>query len=224
MSIARTAIATSYAAADLPSPDTPWRNGRYCVVDLETTGLSPRRHEIVSFAAVPIDDGRIRPGAMCESIVKPMRPLRVESIRIHGIRPADVAGAPPLSRVMDDLLEALTGRILVVHVDWVERGFLSTALRDRGMRLREPILDTALLARRVFRQLPGTTPLPALARRLRLPIYTQHEARGDALTTAQVFLALASRLERLGAHTVGDLCEAGASSRPRSALRALLGR
>ena len=35
-----------------------------------------------------------------------------------------------------------------------------------------------------------------LSRRDYLPVYTPHHARGDAFTTAQLFLALATRLER----------------------------
>ena len=47
--------------------------------------------------------------------------------------------------------------------------------------------------------------LEAAARALDLPAHRPHRADGDALTTAQVFLALASRLDRVEAQTVESL-------------------
>ena len=47
----------------------PWRDARYCVVDLELTGLDPRADEIISFGAVPIDDGRVIAGRAAHSPV-----------------------------------------------------------------------------------------------------------------------------------------------------------
>jgi DNA polymerase III subunit epsilon len=46
-------------------------------------------------------------------------------------------------------------------------------------------------------------------RRMGLPVHTPHHALGDAFTTAQLFLALATRLERGQAGrplTVRELC------------------
>ena len=41
---------------------TPWRLAHFCVVDLELSGLDPKHDEIISFAAVPIDAGRVVAG------------------------------------------------------------------------------------------------------------------------------------------------------------------
>jgi DNA polymerase-3 subunit epsilon len=212
-----------YASATLPGDATHWRDAAYCVLDLETTGLNPRRDEIVSYGAVPVDDGCIVMRGACHALVRPRRPVSPSSVRIHGIRPEDVAGAPALDAVLDDLLTAMAGRVVVVHVDWVERGFLGRALQSRGVRLREPVLDTAQLAHAQIPGLPATVALPSLAARLGLPVYSRHEALGDALTTAQVFLALATLMDRRGELTVGDLCRNGACSGRRSALRRITG-
>ena len=121
---ARTAAAEAYRQTRAPALGQAWRAAPYCVVDLETTGLDPRRHEIISFAAVPIDEGRIRAGAALYGLARPVSPLGAESIRIHGILPTDLAGAPPLEEALDPLLAAIAGRVLVAHAAWVERGFL----------------------------------------------------------------------------------------------------
>ena len=215
----------TYAAAALPHPDAQWRAGRFCVLDLETTGLDPHQDEIVSFAAVPIDEGRIRVAGLTQSLVRPARPISASAIRIHGIRPADVESAPTLHEALPGLVAAMTGRILVVHVDWVERGFLRGPLRTLGLKLREPVLDTARIARALFPDLQtDAVSLTLLARRLSLPVYRQHEARGDALTTAQVFLALASKLDLRSPQTIRSLAEVGGAPARSGRLRGLLRR
>ncbi len=119
--------------------------------------------------------------------------------------------------MLDELLEALTGRLLVAHAAFVERGFLGPVLRTRGVSLRGDVADTQLLARVWLEERTGTRPprlaLEDLARSLRLPIHRSHHALGDALTTAQVFLALATHLERDGRLDVRTLMAEQARAR-----------
>jgi DNA polymerase III subunit epsilon len=205
----RSAAASAYQAAKPPSLTTPWREARYAVVDLETTGLDPRRDEIISFASIPISDARVIVGGARAMIVRPARMPEAETIRIHGLRPADLGDAPALPEVLDLILESLTGRVLVAHAAWVERGFLAAALKRAGLRLAEPVLDTSVLARQVLApEDPGDTRAPLLgdlARTFGLPVHSPHIAEGDALTTAQLFLAVATHLDRVEPQTLGSL-------------------
>jgi DNA polymerase III subunit epsilon len=192
-----------------PSPrSTSWRNARFAVVDLETTGLDPRHDEIVSFASVPIDAGRIGIGGVVTATIRPSEMPSAETIRIHGLRPADLAQAPALPEVLDQILEALTERYLVAHAAWIERGFLGAALRPMGLRVARPVLDTAGIARHVLDLEPGRDRPVALAdaaRRCGLPVHRPHIAEGDALTTAQLFIALAAHLDLERRQTVASL-------------------
>ena len=56
---------------------------------------------------------------------------------------------------------------------------------------------------------PLASSLTALARSLGLPVHRPHHALGDALTTAQVFIALATLLDGYGPQTVRTLSLAG---------------
>jgi DNA polymerase-3 subunit epsilon len=203
------AAARAYRAARPPPPEAPWRQARFVVVDLETTGLDARHDEIVSFAAVPIDEGRVAVGGIRSALVRPARMPAAETIRIHGLRPADLVTAPPLEEVLDLILESLRGRTLVAHAAWVERGFLTAALKPVGIRLAGSAIDTAGLARHgLGRDRLGEDEalrLGDVARRLGLPVHRPHLAEGDALTTAQVFLALATHLDRIEPQTVASL-------------------
>ena len=204
--------ARAYAHARAPSLRTPWREVSYCVVDLELSGLDPRRHEIISFGALPIDDGRVRLDGAVSGLVRPTRPLAEAAIRVHGLRAADLAGAPELAEALDPLLHAMAGRVLVAHHAAVERAFLGAALRSLGVRLRRPVLDTAVLARVWLAErdgaLPGRMTLESLARACGLPVHSPHTAIGDALTTAQLFLVAASQLDARRPETLRRLARA----------------
>lgn len=207
--------ADAYARARPVSRRTRWREAPLCALDFETTGLDPARDEIISFGAVPIDGGRIRVAGAVEGLVRPRRMPGGATIRVHGILPADLAAAPDPGQALDPLLGALAGRVLVAHAAWVERGFLEPVLESGGLTLRGPVLDTAELGRewrrRTGRRDTGTPDLAALAAELGLPAERRHTAPGDALTTAQAFLALATHLDAGRRHprTVGSLARTG---------------
>jgi DNA polymerase-3 subunit epsilon len=191
---------------------TPWRLARFVAVDLETTGLDPRSDEVLSFAAVPVEGGRILAGATVTGLVRPRSAPPASSIEIHGLRAADLAAAPRGREAFAPLAAALEGRILVAHAAWVERDFLRPRLRSLGFTLTRRIIDTAVLWRalRIARGDgdPGWCSLSAVAAGLQLPSHRPHVAEGDALTTAQAFLALATHLESGGRGTVRALTRA----------------
>ena len=204
----------AYRWARCPAGSTPWREATYSVIDFETTGLDPKGDEIVSFASVTVTEGRVRLADALHQVVRPRHMPGPESIRIHGLRESDLAKAPPLSEAIDGLLGAITGRALVAHVAAVERTFLRAALAARGIRLLNPLLDTAGLAAelrherqrlRWRRKRGNPVGLSDLARSLGLPVHRPHHADGDALTTAQVFIALATQLDARKPQTVGSL-------------------
>lgn len=187
-----------------PSPWTSWRDAEFCVVDLETTGLDLRRDDVISFGAAIVRHARIPCGQVVYRQVRPTRPSSTAAMTVHGLRGVDLAEAPPIDDVVDEIVQLLSGRVLVAHAAWVERAFLDRALRPRGRRLGRMVVDTAALLRACRLAGTGREPnLEAAAIQLGLPVHTPHHALGDAFTTAQLLLALATRLER------------GASGRPR---------
>lgn len=183
-------------AADTPLAKTP-----LIALDLETTGLDPGRHGIVSIGAVPFTLDRIRPAAGWYRVVRPRRKIDERSITIHRITHAEVENAPDLAEIAEEFLDTLAGRVAVVHFHAIERRFLYQAfLRRFGEGLLFPLIDTLDIEKRVRRR-RGINPLAWFGRRrvsLRLadarrryglPEYSPHHAWTDALATAELFQA-----------------------------------
>lgn len=214
----RGAAAAKYAAAGRPSARTPWRDANWCAIDLELTGLDPRSDHIIAVGAVPIESGRIILGGARYSLVATNRRSHPDAVVTHKLRAKDLEDAAHVDEAVDLVLDALTGRIPVFHSAWVERAFLSPLLRRR--RLRMPAAaDTEALGRLWLRQRDGVAPkgisLGRLAGILHQSAEPPHHALGDALTTAQTFIALADHLDTGEHQTVGSLLAAADLLAPR---------
>lgn len=199
----------------------PWREVDYAVLDLETTGLNARRDAILSIGLVEVRQGRVQLDSSWYALVQPPAGVQVPaaSIRIHGLLRGDVAHAPHLTDVLPELLERLAGRVLVVHFARMDVDFLARALQQTWrVQLRGPALDTMQIAQGLYHQerwLTGhdgmrpVTSLRELAEQVHLPIANEHNALSDAITTAQLFLAQAIRLERRGNGSLQHLLQMG---------------
>ena len=62
-------------------------DGEWVSLDLETTGMNPAKDHILSLAAVPVRDGRLRLSERFERRVHTARAFGIESIRHHRITP-----------------------------------------------------------------------------------------------------------------------------------------
>src|SRR5262245_57620607 len=194
------------------------------------TGFDPLADEIISFAVVPIEGGMVKPGDVLYRLVQPRHMPGPETIRLHGLRESDLAHAPRLDGLFDELLGALTGAAMVAHVAAVETGFLGDALSEAGLTLRNPVIDTATLGLELRKRRGQDPPLRQpiglsnLARSLKLPVHRPHHADGDALTTAQAFIALATHLDAFEPQTVGSLARITRSGRRARRMQGALGR
>lgn len=184
------------------SPDTPLSDVPFVALDFETTGLNPRKDDIVSIGLVPFDLQRVRCREARHWILSPNRPLAEESVVFHGITHTDIDDAPDLTRILEQLLEALAGRVVVVHYRYIERSFLNEALKERiNEGIQFPVVDTMELEARIHRSgmknfvsrmfgKKGTSIRLADSRtRYNLPLYSQHHALTDALATAELLQA-----------------------------------
>lgn len=207
---ARSPLLKRYYAAGTVSGDTQLSAVPFVALDLETTGMNAERHGIVSIGLVPFTLDRIRCADSRYWLLRPRRPLSDASIAIHGITHEDLERAPDLGEILPDLLDALAGRVAVVHHRGIERPFLRRAMRERlGEPLEFPVVDTMDLEARIHRGWKTSAPVRFLAgligrqprsirlaqsrARYHLPLYGAHHALTDALASAELLQAQVAR-------------------------------
>ncbi len=190
--------------------DVDWRADTFVVIDLETTGLNPRRDHIVSYGAVPIRDGRVKTAESVYGLVHVPGDVPPSSIKFHNLRTQDLEAAPPLAECVATLDELIGDHPVVAHCAWIDRSFLRRAFRRSYLPFSSPIVDTAVLARHILDvdiAPEKAVSLEYAATALGLPVHSPHHALGDAITTASLFIALASQLEHGRTLTTSNLLE-----------------
>ncbi len=184
----------------------PWREVEFASLDFETTGLDRERDAVVSFGVVPVRGGRVVVGEAVHQLVLPEVPASVESMRIHGILPKDLADAQPFPVAGQTLRLALAGRFVLAWFAGVEIGFLCRLYGGgrrswvrRTIDVRQMAIELEHLDQDVRQSLSSA------AEHYGVPVANPHEALDDAMVTAQLFLVLADRLEERGLGTARSL-------------------
>ena len=102
---------------------------REIILDIETTGLDYKEgHRIIEIGCVELNQKEV--GSHFHQYINPLKTLTEENIRIHGITNDDVADAPPIEDVIDDILLWLEESPIVGHNVRVELEALSRVLPD----------------------------------------------------------------------------------------------
>jgi len=196
----------AYYAAGMVTGDSPISQVPLMAMDVETTGLNPAKDSIVSIGILPMTLDCIRASQSKHWIVQPHVPLAEESVVFHGITHSQIESAPALIDILEPLLAAIAGHVLVVHCRAIERSFLNSALtRLIKEPIEMPMIDTMELEARLYRQQPALswwdrfyhkkTPKRISIRladsrmRYGLPFYKPHHAVTDALATAELLQA-----------------------------------
>ncbi len=159
---------------------------RFAVVDIETSGLSLRRHRILQVAVVTVDDGVIVDE--WSSLVKLRWPWqRVGPRAVHGIDRRMLRTAPDRRQVLQELAGRLDGTVFTAHnaaFDWsfIERA----ARRDRVVLPSVRRLCTLRLSRRLDPDRTASHRLDDLCVRYDVTNSRPHDALADARATAAV--------------------------------------
>jgi DNA polymerase III epsilon subunit family exonuclease len=193
------------AGEDHAHDDRPLTELTYTAFDTETTGLEPSAgDEIIQIGAVRIVNGRVLRYESMDQLIDPQRPLKAASIKIHGIREEMVAGQPTIDVVLPQFHRFAEDTVLVAHNAAFDMRFLQLKEASTGIRFTQPVLDTLLLSA-VVHPNQESHKLEAIAERLGIPIIGRHNALGDAIVTAEVFLRMVGLLGDMGIRTLGQV-------------------
>ena len=173
---------------------------RFVAIDLETTGLSPSKCEIIEFGAVRVAGGKVV--ERFEMLSRPEGELPPAVARLTGISEEDLAGAPEAGHALAEFLEFIGNDELVAHNASFEAGFLRAAT---GRRFNAGILDSLELARITMPEAPSHT-LGKLAAALGLEHGRLHRAAADAELGARLWLALLEKTRELPLPVLSEIC------------------
>jgi DNA polymerase-3 subunit epsilon len=182
--------------------DLPLTEIACTVIDTETTGLYPQDgDEIIAIGAVRIVNGRILRRESFDCLIKPRKAVSAASTAIHGISPDMLRRMPSIEEVLPNFHRFVEDTVIVGHVVGFDMQFLGFAEQRTGIRFANPVLDTLGLSRLIHPNQDEQS-MEAIAGRLGIAVAGRHTAVGDALTTAQIFLALIPLLAERGIRTL----------------------
>jgi len=183
---------------------TPLAEVTFVVVDLETTGASPRTEAITEIGALRLRGGELL--GTFETLVNPGVPIPPMITVLTGITDAMLLPAPKIDEVLPAFLEFAHGAVIVGHNVRFDVSFLDAACDALGYpRLAHRRVDTVALARRLIRDEVPNLRLSTLARHFRTAVEPVHRAYADAAATGEVLHALLERAAAYGVLGLDDL-------------------
>ena len=184
-----------FLSVPFPALDTPIDELPILAVDFETTGLDAKVDKLLSVGFVSLEQEQIKLNTSYHQIIKTKKQLEESNVIIHQITDHQKEQGQPLAIVVEKLLKALAGKVMLVHFARIERQFLQQAcLELYGFMPDFPMIDTLVIAKRQLDKRdisydPSELRLSTLRNKYKLPDHHGHDALNDAIATAELLLA-----------------------------------
>ena len=167
---------------------------QWVAIDCEMTGLNPKKHHLLSIAAIHINGNTIDTGNGMHLVCRPPVMPDRDTIVIHGLRTADVEHGMSYDEMLALLLPFIDNRPIVGFCPQIDTGFLNPLVkRYMGTTLPNEVIDV----RHLYSQRMGdrTQGIPNQSQQLsnilahyQIPELGSHDAYNDAIMTAMAFL------------------------------------
>ena len=174
------------------------------VLDTETTGLSVAKgHRIVEIGCIELKN-QIPTNKTFHCYLNPQRKVSEDAIKVHGYTDEFLADKKKFSDVVDDFLEFIQDKKLVIHNAEFDISHINNELKLIGKPTisKDNVIDTLDIAREKF---PGSSiSLDALCKRFRIDNSRRkfHTALIDCELLSKVYINLIDQKEpRLNFHT-----------------------
>lgn len=187
----------------LPKENTPIEAIRFVVFDTETTGFNYANDRILSIGAVDIVKDTINLKNVFELFLEQDETFfNPKAVTIHGIRKHHIYQKYPENEAIEKFIRYISGAVLVGHHIGFDVKMINTALERMQLPiLQNKTIDTGVLFKKtkVINQLLNNNrhySLDDLCNEFNITMHDRHNAAGDALLTALVFLKIKSKLLR----------------------------
>lgn len=184
------------------------KDTKFCVIDLETTGLNVKRDEIIAFACVPVQELKLMVNYAYYTLVKPEK-YKIESMKYHGISIDDLEKAPSFNEAANNILKTLDG-IIVGHSVEFDYMFLKKSFKKIGIKFEKDIIDIILIEKWLAKKdknMKLDVTIEGLMNRYGLKDYYRHNAFADAFFTAQIFQFETLKLSQYGINSAKKILE-----------------
>tara|TARA_A100001388_G_C28767994_1_gene501976 strand:+ start:88 stop:753 length:666 start_codon:yes stop_codon:yes gene_type:complete len=166
------------------------------VLDTETTGISAKEgHRIVEIGCIELEN-LIPTKKKFHSYLNPERKVSEKALEVHGYTDDFLSNQKKFKEVVDDFLNFINGKKLIIHNANFDLEFLNKELKLLGKeKINNEIVDTLVLARDKF---PGASiSLDALCKRYRIDNSKRvnHTALIDCDLLAKVYINLIDQKE-----------------------------
>ncbi|MBE0514895.1 3'-5' exonuclease [Sulfurimonas sp.] len=176
-------------------------SGEFVVIDTETTGLNPKKDEILSIGAVKIKDNKILTSQTFEVFLKNSKEISSNSIKIHGIRPFDLKDAKTTKEGIVEFLNFVGSRPLVGYylefdvsmINKYTKEMLGITLPNRMIEVSEIYFDKTIS---LIPQGNIDLRFDTILKSCNIPNMGAHNAVNDAIMTAMIYLKLTSASNR----------------------------
>lgn len=159
----------------------------YIAVDLETTGLDPKRDKIIEIGAVKVTGGEIR--AQYHTLITPRRMLGDTVVALTGIDDDMLKDAPAIETCIGEFLDFAEDLPLLGHHVIFDYSFLKRAAVNQDMVFERKGIDTLKLCRR-FMPEDEKKNLAAACSWYGIKREQMHRALADAIDTHRLYQVL----------------------------------
>ncbi|MGE5399406.1 MAG: exonuclease domain-containing protein [Ignavibacteriales bacterium] len=174
--------------------EIPVEDAEFCIVDVETTGLSPVNCRIIEIGIV-----RVRKLKIVEtyrSFVNPGMEIPYFITNLTGISNSNVYDAPFFDEIAQNVKDFIGDSIISGHNLQFDVSFLKKAFSDGDMgKFGNPQLCTLKLARKMYPDLTSKS-LNSVVKHLKIRQKDLHRALADATATAKVLIKMIAELKR----------------------------
>ena len=175
--------------------DKEIKENEYIVLDTETTGLNPKKDEILSIGAVKIRNNKIIASESFEIFIKPLQDISHESIKIHHITPDDLKNGVTIDEALEKLLYFIGNLPIVGYYISFDIAILNTYLKKFiGTTLHNEDIELSSMYYKRYRKKSAhefvDLKFDTIMENLNLPELGKHDALNDAIMSAMIFLKL----------------------------------
>ncbi len=174
----------------------------FVVFDLETTGFSPSKNQIIEIGAVKVVNGSI--AQRFSTFVNPKVPIPFEIEQLTSINDDMVLDAPVIDEILPKFMDFCQDAVMVAHNADFDMSFIKHNCSTQGLECEKTVLDTVALSRVLLPSL-NRFKLDTVAKALNISLAHHHRAVDDAACTAEIFVKLVEMLRDRGVETMEDL-------------------